>query len=241
MSLDSNTRDSRLSAISTNWDDIIAARDDSTGSVRNQILVRYSSCVYRYILSAARNADAADDLSQEFALRFVRGDYKNADPSKGRFRDYLRASLRNLITDQFRKKKEAAHNVSVAEQLSDIHVDRQLADLERDFHVNWREHVLGLAWKALRESDSGRSSNYYAVLHFRSLHPEAKSIEMAKALSVQLGKPVSSDWVRQKLKRARQKFADLLTMEVRNSLSDKTEESVREELAVLGLLKYLER
>lgn len=241
MSLDSNTKDSHLSAISTNWDDIFAARDDSTGSIRNQVLVRYSSCVYEYILSAARSADAADDLSQEFALRFVRGDYKNADPSKGRFRDYLRASLRNLITDHFRKNKEIAFNLLAPQWISEMSVDRQLADLERNFHANWREQVLSLAWKALRRSDSGRSNNYYAVLRYRSRHPEANSTEMAKALTIQLGKPVNSDWVRQKLKRARKKFTDLLALEVRNSLSDKSEEAIREELAALGLLKYLDR
>lgn len=240
MSLDSKIEDSRLSEISTNWDEIIAARDDAAGAIRNQILVRYASCVYKYILAGARNVDAADDLSQEFALRFVRGDYKNADPSKGRFRDYLRVSLRNLITDQFRKNKEVALNVSAAEMLSGAHVDCHLADLDRDFHANWRKQVLGFAWKALRDSDSGRSNDYFTVLRYRSLNPEAKSTQMAKVLSIQLGKQVNSEWVRQKLSRARHKFADLLAMEVRNSLSDKTEEAIREELAELGLLKYLE-
>jgi RNA polymerase sigma-70 factor (ECF subfamily) len=233
---------SRLTAISTNWEEIIEARGDASGDKRNRILIRYASCVYTYILQACRNADTAEELSQEFALRFVRGDYKNADPSKGRFRDYLRASLRNLIADQYRKNKEVALNISSAERLPDESTDSQLADLDREFHKHWREQVLRLTWNALRESDSesGRSNDYYTVLHYRSLNPNAKSSEMADALTQQLGRSVNAEWVRQKLSRARKKFADLLATEVRRSLSEKTEEAIREELAALGLLKYID-
>ena len=232
--------DSRLSAITTNWEEIISARGDSAGEVRNRVLIRYASCVYKYIAQATKNSDIADELSQEFALRFVRGDYKNADPSKGRFRAYLRASLRNLITDFFRKKKEFTLTSSEADRLPDRSIVDTLAALDREFQQNWREHVLSLAWDALRESDLGRSNDYYPVLRFRSLHPEATSKEMAEQLSVQLGKVVTADWVRQKIVRSRQKFAQLLAAEVRRSLGDKSEEAIREEFAALGLLKYLE-
>jgi RNA polymerase sigma-70 factor (ECF subfamily) len=241
MSLESKNVESRLSAISTNWEDIIESRGDSAGEQRNRVLIRYSNCVYRYILQASKNADIADDLSQEFALRFVRGDYVNADPSKGRFRDYLRASLRNLITDHFRKNRELALSNSAAERLPDNHVDQQLAELDRDFQQNWREQVLGLAWEGLRDSDAGRTSDYYTVLRFRSLNADANSKEMAEQLSIQLGKPVTAEWVRQKLSRARQKFASLLAIEVRQSLNINTEDAIREELTALGLSKYLDR
>jgi hypothetical protein len=63
---------------------------------------------------------------------------------------------------------------------------------------------------------------------------------MADALTQQLGRSVNAEWVRQKLSRARKKFADLLATEVRRSLSEKTEEAIREELAALGLLKYID-
>jgi RNA polymerase sigma-70 factor (ECF subfamily) len=222
------------------WEEIIEARGDSAGQIRNQILVRYSTCAYKYILVACKSADVADDLSQEFALRFVRGDYGKADPAKGRFRDYLRTSLRNLITDHFRKKKEFTFSLSAAQQLP-AHVEDQLADLDREFHLNWRRHVLGLTWKALKDSDAGRSNDYYTVLRFRSKNADASSNEMAELLSAQLGRPVTAEWVRQKLSRARQKFASLLEAEVRQSISVQSDEAIHEELAELGLLKYLQR
>ena len=130
---------------------------------------------------------------------------------------------------------------SAAERLPDNHVDQQLAELDRDFQQNWREQVLGLAWEGLRDSDAGRTSDYYTVLRFRSLNADANSKEMAEQLSIQLGKPVTAEWVRQKLSRARQKFASLLAIEVRQSLNINTEDAIREELTALGLSKYLDR
>lgn len=240
MDFEKESRDSRLSAITTNWEEIVSARGDSAGDARNKVLIRYAPCVYQYIAQATKDVDIADELSQEFALRFVRGDYKNADPAKGRFRAYLRTSLRNLITDHFRKNKEFSLTSSEADRLPDKSIVDMLAALDQGFQEDWREYVLSLAWNALLESDFGRSSDYYPVLKFRSLHPTATSKQMAAQLSEQLGKPVTAEWVRQKIVRSRQKFARLLAAEVRRSLNDKSEEAIREELAALGLLKYLE-
>ena len=105
----SNSIEKRLSNISTNWDELIAAHDEThpdqeAAKLRGQILRQYSKCVYQYILGATRSHHAAEDLTQEFALRFVRGDFKNASPNRGRFRDYLKVSLRNLVNDFFRSK-----------------------------------------------------------------------------------------------------------------------------------------
>ena len=49
-------------------------------------MARWSSA----IRLAHRDKDAADELSQEFALRFVRGDLKGADRERGWFRDFLK-------------------------------------------------------------------------------------------------------------------------------------------------------
>jgi hypothetical protein len=47
----------------------------------------YHRAVHRYLLGALRDEDAAEELFQEFALRFVRGDFRWADRGRGRFRD----------------------------------------------------------------------------------------------------------------------------------------------------------
>ena len=103
-----------LSKITTRWDEIFAAHntEDEQGCLPNvaqqNVLRRYADCVHRYILAATGDHHVAEDLTQDFALRFLRGDYSRARPEKGRFRDYLKTSLRNLITDHFRSQSKKA-------------------------------------------------------------------------------------------------------------------------------------
>ena len=75
--------DDRLSRIATQWSAVIAAHagpPDAAEAVRNRLLLRYTGPVYRYLLGAVRDPDAAADLCQEFAVRFLRGDFRRAGP-----------------------------------------------------------------------------------------------------------------------------------------------------------------
>src|SRR5262245_12576747 len=78
------------------------AHEDDTPEalqLRADLLLRYWEPVVRYFRGIVGDPDAADDLSQQFAQRFMGGDFRRFDPSKGRFRDYLKASLRNMARD----------------------------------------------------------------------------------------------------------------------------------------------
>ena len=72
---------------------------------RAALVHRYRGAIYRYLLGAVRNPDVADDLAQDFALRLVRGDFRNADPERGRFRDLVKTVLFHLIVDYQRRQK----------------------------------------------------------------------------------------------------------------------------------------
>jgi hypothetical protein len=65
-----------------------------------------------------------------------------------------------------------------------------------------------------------------------------RSAEMAAQLSEQLGHAVTDAWVRQTLHRGREKMAELLLHEVRQTLTDPTLEQLEDELVVLGLHGY---
>src|SRR6478736_4507380 len=60
------------------------------------LIERYQGAAYRYLTAATGDPDVAADLFQEFAVRFLRGDFRRATPDRGRFRDYLRTVLINL-------------------------------------------------------------------------------------------------------------------------------------------------
>jgi hypothetical protein len=74
------------------------------------------------------------------------------------------------------------------------------------------------------------------VLKLRMDHPEMHSPEMAERLTAQLGKSITSGWVRKRLFVAREKLGELLLSEIRQSLPHSTDEQVVEELITLELL-----
>jgi RNA polymerase sigma-70 factor (ECF subfamily) len=196
------------------------------------LVQRYNGAVFRYLLGAVRDADVAADLTQEFALRFVRGDFRRADPQRGRFRDYLKASLVNLVNDYHRARQ--AWPRPLAGGAEPVAPPADTMDAEADFLKSWREELLDRAWDALSEAQP----DYYAVLLFRVENPDASSTQMADQLSTRLGKPLMSAWIRKALQRAHERYADLLLNEVAGSLETASEEELRHELKELDLLRF---
>ena len=75
----------RLSQIDTLWSMVRLAHDDQPEGVRaaqEAILERYGGAARRYLAGALRDSEAADEVFQDFALRFVRGDFRSADPDR---------------------------------------------------------------------------------------------------------------------------------------------------------------
>ena len=234
--------ENRLSNITTHWDELIAAHagerfDNEVAKLRGEMLRRYSGCVFQYILAATKSHHAAEDLTQEFALRFVRGDFRNANPNQGRFRDYLKVSLRNLISDYFRKKPKERNFDSIDQHEAE---NTALDSLELNFAEQWRRRVLSITWNALKEFESAKQTQYYTVLFLRTEHPNCSSEELATLFSDQVGKQVKAEWIRQTLRRARLKFSDLLIEEVGKTLNSNSRQEIRDELAELGLKKYVD-
>jgi RNA polymerase sigma-70 factor (ECF subfamily) len=227
----------RLSRIKTHWSALLQAHGaagDAATAAQRELLLNYYGAVYRYLLAPLGDADVAEELTQEFAVRFLRGDFRRAAPERGRFRDFLKVSVRHLMLDHWRKKGrgpadlpgDAAAPAAAGE------------DLDRPFLEKWREELLALAWKALREVQEQAGLPYYAALRLKTERPELRSGQLAEQLGAQLGKRLTEDGARQLLHRARQKFADLLVAEVARSLTEPTPEELEQELIDLELLVY---
>jgi DNA-directed RNA polymerase specialized sigma24 family protein len=225
----------RLSRISTQWTMILQAHGgsaDEPAKARNRLLLQYAGAVYRYLLGAVRDPDVAADLAQEFALRFVRGDFRRADRERGRFRDYVKTAVAHLVKDHYRARQ------SFPRPLSDV--DEPFAatppgdDTETCFLDSWREELLERTWKALADDNP----TYHAVLLLRVDEPDLSSPQMAERLSATLDRPLTADGVRKTLERAQKKFAELLVAEVAASLGPGHESQLASELRDLDLLKY---
>jgi DNA-directed RNA polymerase specialized sigma24 family protein len=229
-----------LSHISTLWGlvrDAHEAGGKAVTQAQERLMERYAGAVHRYLLGAMRDPDAADELFQEFSLRFLRGDFRNADPRRGRFRDFVKAALFHLLVDhqRGRRKQPGPLSPGVAEPAV---LDPSTPDAERDFLKSWREELMARTWVALEQLERTAGQPHHTVLRFRADNPLLSSEELAGQVGARLGRPFSVHAIRQALHRAREKFADLLLKEVVQSLEGPTRERVEEELQALELFTY---
>jgi DNA-directed RNA polymerase specialized sigma24 family protein len=232
--------DARLSQIQTLWTVICQAHgdgpDEAVRAAQIQLMDRYGKVVQRYLLGALRDPHAAEELTQEFALRFVRGDLKGADRERGRFRDFLKGTLFHLIGDFHRRKKKDPLPLEPDQGRTDA--DSGSLESDRRFLESWRSELLEHAWKSLAALQQETSQPFHSVLQFRARNPEMRSTEMAEQLSQELGRPVNAPWVRQTLHRAREKFAAFLVDDVQATLESPTIQQLEDELIILGLHGY---
>lgn len=230
--------DEHLSQIQTMWTIVRQAHGDAASLVaaaQERLLERYSLAAYRYLRGALRDAEAADDLFQEFALRVVRGDFKRADPQRGKFRRFVKTALYHLVIDYQRRHRAKPLGDGVPEPAADA---ESVADSDARFTADWRAELLRRAGETLAEHDRQSGQHLYAVLRLRADHPELRSAELAERLSITLVQDVNAGWVRKRLHQAREKFADLLLDEVARSLESSTADELEEEAIELGLLEY---
>jgi len=196
------------------------------------LLQRYCGAAYRYLRGALRDEDAALDLLQEFVLRFLRGDFRRADPGSGRFRDYLKAALVHLVADYHRGQRARPRPLPADVDERAVAPDDGAADQAAFLH-SWREELINRTWAALAEA----RPTHHVVLVFHVENPELPSAGAAEQLSARLGKPFTAAHVRVTLQRAREKFAELLLDEVAHSLGACTQAELVQELHALRMWK----
>ena len=233
---DSNAKLSELLTQTTLLYDAQNGTPEQADAAKQLLMLRYSGAVHRYLLKAVRDPDVAKELNQEFSLKFLEGKFRQFDRSRGRFRDYLKRSLHNLMVDHFRKKNVVSQ-LDTAHEAAIVGEDG-LAEFDEQFLMSWRQDLLDRALDALRAHEMNTGQPYWAVLKLRLARPKTHSPELAEELSQRLGKPMTPGNLRQVLHRARDKFTEFLVDEVRVSLRNPSRDEVEEELGDLRLLEF---
>src|SRR5262249_2324911 len=139
----------RLSQLTTKWTVLFQAHTGSAEAIsaaQQRLLERYTPAVYRYLLASVRDPDVADELFQEFALRLIRGDFKRADPERGRFRSFLKTTLYHLIVDHQRRKRLVQLPADAPEPAAE---GESVVQSDREFLAIWRSEVMNRAWEGL--------------------------------------------------------------------------------------------
>lgn len=229
----------RISRIETLWSIVRRAHDGGSlevQSAQQQMLDRYGGAVRRYLLGAVRNADAADELYQEFAVRFLKGDYSSADAEKGRFRSFLKTILYRLVAEHHRKKKRNAA-VPFGTQMPEP-ADPSPEPTPEEFSSVWSDELLKRAWDSLQQEEESSGRPLFTIMRAKVEHADWRSQQLADYVSEQLERDISVPNVRVILHRARERFGDLLLEEVSDSLETTSPERLEEELIDLGLIEY---
>jgi hypothetical protein len=141
----------------------------------NQLILRYQQPLRDYLLTAFPSLEAqAGEILQDFAEdRLLKeGWLGKADPDRGRFRDFLKTSLKNFVHDYIRKQNKTP--VSLDELDVDLPVEERSAEL---FDLGWVRTVLAEVFKRMEADcksagrDQPRRTCIWEVFRLRLLRP----------------------------------------------------------------------
>lgn len=237
-----NVDDSHLSQLTTRWSVIFEAcrgPERSDRAAQAEVLNRYCGAIYRYVLRVLGDADLADEACQEFAYRFVRGDFRHADPAKGRFRDYVKKSVIHLLGEFQRARKARSRLTPLeAELVHELAAPTPIDVHEGEFLTLWRKELINRAWDEMELQQAANGPPYHAVLRWKSEQPNLSAADLAERLREWKQCDYTAAAVRQVLHRAREIFASVLLTEVSRSVLSNDRAILADELAELDLLTY---
>jgi RNA polymerase sigma-70 factor (ECF subfamily) len=220
--------DENLDMIATQW---FALGDP------DHFVARYAGAIRSYLVALLKNREDADDVAQDFFVRVFEQGLGRVDPSRGRFRDYLKTAVRNAALSHLRRRRRRLQPLFGSEL-----PERAAGTLgERDWLEEWRACLLERAWQALETHERQGSGNlYFTVLRLQAKHPHDDGRTLTSRLARQTGRRLQPEAFRKQLSRARRCFARLVVCEVALTLETSTPQTIRDELAELGLRSYVE-
>ena len=229
----------------THWSVVLAAgRNESTHS-RNaleQLCRTYWHPVYAFVRRRGFNPHDAQDLTQEFFTRLLEKNYLSAvDPTRGRFRSFLLASVKHFLANEWDKAR--CHKRGGAQPLLSIDgataetfyalepIEHQTPETiyERRWAVTLLERVLA---RLRSEHCAAHRGDNFDILK-RTLTEGRGAVAYAE-LASQLGSTEGA--VKVAVHRLRQRYRVLLRDEIRQTVSNpaEVEDEVRALFIALG-------
>ena len=157
----------------TRWDLVIAARDSE--GARNQLLTLYNRPILAYFRALTRHGATAEELRQSFfvaELTRLSGDgeggvVRRADPRKGRFRDYLKQSLRRHWLSWLRRKQ--SDPLPVPDDTDSRHprvedAERAVEEAERAFVGAWVRQMIVVALRSVERTCQERGQEQHFTI-----------------------------------------------------------------------------
>jgi hypothetical protein len=215
-----------LAHISTDWPSVT----DPT-----RFVLRYAPPIRGYLQLLLPQPADVDEVLQDLLLSVLERGFRPDRVRRGRFRDYLIATVRYRAWRYLRRKTPRP---LTAEQAERLRAPPEAAPGDAEWLAGWRQCLLDRAWERLEGKERRSPGNWhYTALKLATDHPDADS--KALAARVPADPPLSAMAFRKQLSRARAAFARALVDEVGRTLEEPTPDSVTEELAAVGLLEYV--
>lgn len=223
----------------THWSQVLlAAQADSDQSqqAKEQLCATYWRPIYGFLRRTGKTRHDAEDLTQQFFVRLLNSNaFSQADPAKGRFRNFLLGALKHFLIDESRKastqKRGGKINFTSIEfsDSEEEHLQQLDPGLSADqvYDRRWAATLLDLAFQRLRAdfAAAGQLDRFEVLKSF--LSEEADDGDYDR-VSHQLG--MTRKAVGVAVHRLRQRYQQLVRSEVADTLVDsgQVEEELRE-------------
>lgn len=226
----------------THWS-VVTAAAGATEQVRFQALehlcTRYWGPIYSFLRCRGHSPHDAEDLTQGFIAHLLsRPLCAAADPSKGRFRTFILAALKNFVAnawDKARARKRGGDRVFIAialDSAESTYVPQSgVPSADDAFDQRWAVSVLERTLETLRNQYAAASR----LGHFEALQPCLTGDPTATSyaeLGASLG--MSEGAVKVAVHRLRKRYRDALRAEVASTLA--SVEDLEDELLALRRL-----
>ncbi len=215
-----------------------SADADTRQRAFSSLVEAYWKPVYKYVrLKWQAPPDEAEDLTQGFFARaFEKEFFRTYDPSKARFRTFLRTCLDGFIANE----RKAAGRLKRGGGVDIVALDFQTAegelrqhdvavppDMEEYFEREWARSVLALSVERLRAHYSGPGrEKYFHVFERYDLDPTASGERVTYAqIANEIGAPATD--VTNYLAAARRQFRAIVLERLRELTA--TDEEFRDE------------
>lgn len=217
----------------TRWSLVLAAADMRATTRSNEALAAlcgsYWYPLYAYVRRQGHSADAAQDLTQEFFVRFLEKELlQSVDRERGRFRSYLLAALKHFLSDQWDRasaKKRGGGQAAISLDLKDAEGRYAVEpagglSAEQIFERRWTLTVLDQVLGRLKSeyTKPGKAALFERLKEF--LTGDDRLDSYAKA-ATELG--MTEGAIKVAAHRMRRRYGELLQEEIAETVTEPSE------------------
>jgi RNA polymerase sigma factor (sigma-70 family) len=228
----------------TSWTQVLAARDAPSGEAREALeglCQAYWYPLYAYVRHQGFDAEEARDLTQAYFAELLEKDYlADFDPELGRFRVFLKTSIKHFISKEREKARtwKRGGRTSVVSLDADVETRYQLEpvdrlDPEKLYERRWALTLIERVLDRLREEarEVGRELQFERL---KGLLTGQQPRVPYKDIATELG--TTEDSVKTSVHRLRQRFGKMLREEIGATVAgpEEVDDEVRHLLGVVA-------